>query len=108
MTAFALPTWRALSHFFSCLQGESGCDESQKIWSGSPATLLFSLRGERISQILGKKKTNKFLSQIVREVRMTFMLVKRLPDVPAVSALHLLSATLPNARRSQGSLRGRM
>lgn len=55
MTAFALPTWRALSHLFCCLQGERDCNKSQKIWSGSAAVLPFSLKGKRISQILGKK-----------------------------------------------------
>lgn len=60
MTAFAPPTWRALSHFFCCLQGERGCNKSQKIWSGSPAALPFSLKGKRISQILEKKTPNPF------------------------------------------------
>lgn len=47
--------WRALSHFFCCLQGEKGYNKSQKIWFGCPAALPFSLKGKRISQLLEKK-----------------------------------------------------
>lgn len=106
MTAFALPTWRALSYFFCRLQGERDCNKSQKIWPGSLAALPFSLKRKNISQILEGK--TKILSQIVTEMGIaTFMLVKRLADPPALCGVCATPAELPISRTSQDRQRGR-
>lgn len=101
------PRGRLLA-IFMLPAGEGGCSKSQKIWCVFPAALPFSLKGNRISQILGRKtKTPNPLPDLTEVGITTFLFVKWLPGLPAVCRACAAPPELLISRRSQDRLRGR-